>query len=674
MKIQCLTFAAIMMMTLASRAGDAATQQGPRKMTDQELQAVRDGFDQRVAQAFAADEGQPLKRAAKRPALYKENDTYVRQYSWSIVDYATRCFLLNEQLEEANAALVENARHYFDHPADINNRDSFHWHSEMLCRLIEMFGPKGTMAAGRLTEETRKTLMEQVWLYAKKRSNFQEASTSDTWHLDNSENHHSQDFLTCWHWAKLAKDMPDLKDRKYDDGHTVAEHYAAWTRYIKEYCAQRGRKGMNLEIASDGYNVVWMKGFLNVYDFAEEAALKSRVGAMLDLYWALWAQEQIDGVRGGGKTRIYQSGPARQGHNELRGLAWFYFGIGKPVPAASPLMPMLTSRYRPPLVVIDLALDVAGRGRYEVRQRPLGLAVEGHSGGGDARLRPDDGGTQRYSWCSPDFILGCLMYRNRPRNDWVAINAQNRWHGAIFAGDVDARIVPQVRAADERTAYNSDWAVQSKGTLICQKAEYTNGLEMRVWFARSLLPELLRENGWVFVKAPRAYAAVRVVSGDADWDVRLPTIGAGPGDGNAPRKADAKNVVVQTSPGSGVPMVAMKGKVGSPQGAWLLCTDDRTPVIMETASAGDFTSYEAFRKAVAALPVSFRDNVLTWTGLSGERFTFHANYSQDPTINGKPVEYSPPKAYDSPFIQGDWDGGVVTIAKDGRRLVLDFAR
>ena len=41
-------------------------------------------------------------------------------------------------------------------------------------------------------------------------------------------------------------------------------------------------------------------------------------------------------------------------------------------------------------------------------------------------------------------------------------------------------------------------------------------------------------------------------------------------------------------------------------------------------------------------------------------------------VNGVPINYSPAKCYDSPFIQGDWGSGVVTIQKGDRKLTLDF--
>ena len=41
-------------------------------------------------------------------------------------------------------------------------------------------------------------------------------------------------------------------------------------------------------------------------------------------------------------------------------------------------------------------------------------------------------------------------------------------------------------------------------------------------------------------------------------------------------------------------------------------------------------------------------------------------------INGKPVELAPVKVYDSPFVQSEWDSGVVTIQFGDEKRVLDF--
>jgi hypothetical protein len=157
-----------------------------------------DGFDQRVQGALGARRGKPLVRARNEPPLAPGRGNYVRAYSFSVVEFATRCFLLGEQIPEANAALVENAQHYLEHPADIHDRDSFHWHSEMLLRLVELFGTKGLKTAGRMGPEAAEKVMAVVWEYAKQCSKVSDADVerSRTWHVAESENHHLQIITT----------------------------------------------------------------------------------------------------------------------------------------------------------------------------------------------------------------------------------------------------------------------------------------------------------------------------------------------------------------------------------------------------------------------------------------------------------------------------------------------
>jgi len=214
-------------------------------MTDAELIAVRDGFDTRVDDAFKAEAGRPLVRAEKLPPLSPGRGAYVRGYSFSIMTFAARCFRLGEQLEEANAALVENAQFYLDKPMALHDRDSFHWHSEVLCRTIEFYGRNGSLHAGRLSEEAEDRMMEALWAYAREHSRVEMGAPSSeeeerrrvpartsailadptqTWHVSESENHHVQTFSTNWHYAKLARANPAFADRPYEDGHKAEEH------------------------------------------------------------------------------------------------------------------------------------------------------------------------------------------------------------------------------------------------------------------------------------------------------------------------------------------------------------------------------------------------------------------------------------------------------------------
>jgi hypothetical protein len=64
--------------------------------------------------------------------------------------------------------------------------------------------------------------------------------------------------------------------------------------------------------------------------------------------------------------------------------------------------------------------------------------------------------------------------------------------------------------------------------------------------------------------------------------------------------------------------------------------------------------------------------VLRYRGLADDAFTFFADQSRPPLVNEVPVDYAPARALDSPFVQAEWDSGVVTLQKGARRLVLDF--
>jgi hypothetical protein len=621
-RIKNLPFLLTILATVAGAAAESA-------------EAIVAGFEQRVERMFRAESGQPLTRARKRPPLNPGRGNYVRAYSYSMVAFAARCFYLGEMLDAANAALAENARHYLDNPLDINDRDSFHWHAESVLRLVEMYGSSGSVHPGRLTQETEALVLEPIWVYAKSVSALEKAEheRSQTWHIYLSENHHAMIMTLCWHFAKIAKERPEYRHLKYDDGATAAEHFRAWNAYFPVYCLERARKSPCIEMMSGGYNSTLIKGFYNFYDFGD-AQVRRAAGLLLDLYFAYWAQEQIDGVSGGGKSRIYFHNGLRSSRHGMAPLAWFYFGIGSPPMVHGHDMGAALSGYRPPAVVADIAVDVLGRARYEVRQRPQGLGQTGRplktaTTTEPTRMRTDGGGILRYSFCDPAFIIGTPMTAARPLEDWAAISSQNRWQGVIFAGGEDARIVPIVRPKDERVVMNGQWSVQSKGCLITQKLRYhKGGAAMIVWLSRRGLGTPLEEDGIVFVEAAGAFAAIRIVQGGYEWsDIA---------DGRA-----------------------------------MLLTQEYSPVILEVMAKSDEPDLDAFKRRVKACEIRLDDSLLSYTSIYGDSLTFDSGEAI-PTINGEALEYAPRKVFASPFLNADWNSGVVSITKGERSKVLDF--
>jgi hypothetical protein len=611
-----------------------------------------EGFDSRVESWFRADSGKPLKRAAKQAPLGPGRGNYTRAYSYSIVGFAARCFRFGEMLDEANAALVENARHYLDHPKDIIDRDSFHWHADIVMRLIDMYGPKGTVHPGRLTAVTETICLKPIWIYVKTsaKHNKPDHATTKTWDFHSTENHHAMDFSLQWHFAKIAMNKSDYQNLELDDGSSLKDCYRAWSEYIVVYCRERAKKGVSIEIMCPGYNAVWLKGFYNFRDFGEPEVRRS-AGMFLDLYWAYWAQEQLHGVEGGGKARIRGVNGFKHTIHGIPALGWFYFGIGAKPNEINAEINALLSDYQPPAVVAEIARSARDGGPYEIRQRAQGL---GEQGVGEAvmsddmkpnKFRTDGGGIIRYSYCDPAFTIGTLMTEARPLKDWVHISAQSRWQGVIFGDNPAARIVPVVRPAGKaRDVLNGQWSVQSKGSLITQKLKGNkSGGPMIVWMPAEGMGEPVREGDIVFVETEGAYAAIRVIDSEfeiTEKEISNPSI-------EGPRRV-------------------------APPGTIILPEDDFAPVMIEVMAKRDLDGFEAFKRKVKACEPEMRGTVLHCDTIYGDRLTLDTAWKKPPTINGTPVNYAPPKVLESPFLNSDYNSGVVTIRSGSRRMVLDF--
>lgn len=617
-------------------------------LTDSELGAVQSGFDTRRDNGIAALKSyfEKHKGDANRDPLMVEapasaGGTRTSAYASSVGAYALTVMWTNDepQLPKANAALLKMLNYFIRNRDARDGVDNFYWWTSQLTQTINLFGSHGIRAKGRLDSATEDAAYELMWIWAKENSKSDEATIHDDyWYVWGSENHHVKRFVTCWSFSLLLSKDARYRDRRYDDGQNVVQHLNAWTAFAKDYLSQRARRGLFIEAGSQ-YNVDSLRAIYDLYDLSDDAELKRRAGSFLTLYWASWAEEQIDGVQGGGKAREYLKW-GLGGNSVLEHLSWFYFGMGKELMPESDdgEIVFLLSDYRVPAVVLDIALDVKNRGSYEIRQWPLGLALHGYNEPPNYRIDIKGGRLLRYSYCTPSFILGTMMEESRPETDWAEISAQNRWQGVIFSGDIDARIFPVPAGIDgagkidkSASSYNSFWSVQSKGALITQKLK--TGLHvgpMRVWFSHAGLSERGESEGWVFTVAPGAYAAIRIVSGASHW------------------QADDK-------------------------GDWLVSDDEFSPIIMEVAQKSDFADFKAFRQKVQSHPVQFKDKTLEYTSLAGDSFTFYADYRQPPRINGKPVDYAPPQAsLRSPFVNADWNSGVVSLKKDARHVTLDF--
>jgi len=523
-------------------------------LSDAELSAVLGGFEARRDEVLARQVADP----------------YPATGVWHYADFALAALYRNERLDEANEALLTIRREFPVNPDPQRGPgdpevDDFHWSINLLQRIYWLFGSRSDRFPGRLSPVAEAALLEIFWDSARRHCRIEQAAEGREWWVWGSENHGAMSRSGFWGTAQILAEAPDYRARRYEDGSTPAEMAAAWNAYFLRYARERASRGLLVEIAST-YNKYTLQGWYNLADFAADPVLRARARGLLDLFWADWAIEQIDGVRGGGKHRIYPGVTSALGARfSGTGMSWLYFGLGVPRSQHPAHMCAATSDYRPPVCVVDLALDVEGREEYEYVSRRPGLNLLPKPEAADWQtyvLRPDFGGILRYSYCTPDFVMGTSMMEARPAEDWAAISSQNRWDGVVFGGDPNACLFAQPLPPERGSEYNSHWSVQHRGAMILQKLRtHRHAHGQRIWFPACLARQ--DREDWVIVEAPRAYAAVRIVRGGGSW--------------------------------------------------------------------------------VEAVPE-----------------------------DGAPLDLQPARVYDSPFIEGDWDAGVVTLRKGERSAVLDF--
>ena len=104
----------------------------------------------------------------------------------------------------------------------------------------------------------------------------------------------------------------------------------------------------------------------------------------------------------------------------------------------------------------------------------------------------------------------------------------------------------------------------------------------------------------------------------------------------------------------------------------MLLDKEYAPVILEVMAKSDVSSFDVFKARVKACRIRMKGPVLEYKTIYGEQLTFDTSASEAPTINGRPVNYAPKRVFESPFLNADWNSGIVTISKGDRKKVLSF--
>ena len=485
--------------------------------------------DARFAAAWESRRGEAYREVPVAPPVFNGHPRFARPYSLAIIHFALRVFHNAETnaYALANRKIIENCRFYIENTDVRDDRDSFYWNVGELCRAVLHYGAKGDVAPGRLSSEAEAAFREMAFGYCHDISKLSDATCdgTKTWRVYESENHHVQRNSALWQLMHiLLKADPKHGARVLADGGTLRAHYDAWEKFFCAWMRERAKRSMFIEVQSRGYGIHTIKNIYPLYDFSERPETRRLAKNFLDLYWALWAQEQIDGASGGGMSRVYPAG-ARSTYGEAAVWAYWYFGLNPSFGRRPYGMDYvcLDSAYRPHPLIGKIAADAAARGVYEIEMRPLGWALP-EDKYPDYRPDPEWGRIYRYTYATPDFIVGTQMYPQAAFTNWCMISSQNRFHGVVY-GPRDAQLLPLPEPKGRHVkgsklpslAYNGFWSMQRNGTLLTRKnrhPRYSGGI--LVWLsAAGGVDKAEKDGDWYFTKCGGAYSAVRVAKGGA---------------------------------------------------------------------------------------------------------------------------------------------------------------
>jgi pectinesterase len=585
---------------------------------------------------------------------------------------------LNRELPEANLLLHQAQQAIIAHEKgegemtiEIASSEHVKWQMRTWNRLYQLFHDKSLFYPGRLDTKAQAMIEEMFWLYVSKMSRYERAGLDHVWSIHGSENHEMMHYSNALLALQALKNSPKYKSHILPDGRDIKTHYEAWNSYYKEYCVSRAKYGLLVEVFSAYGPSYTLPEMMNMRDLSEDEVLRKRMDKLLHLIWADWAVGQLNGVRGGGRTRIYKEDPenirelTQWGEGDrwrnmsrvlLNESEWWSPRQVPNHPIQGMAFVMGTTGYRLPEVIMDIAQDVEGRGEYTYVARRIAKQKQMLAKNIPVKhapwyaLDPEDPRMIGYDYSTPDYVMGSLLIDpTLPRvsshlylegqdllEGYPALTSQNRYHGIVFASDVNARVVPQCEGLANRKTYGEQQAVQYENVLLVQrhaKAKTTGDMRV-IWGGQGMRSRLTEHSGWLILKEGKAWLGVKGFSRNkpntacgSTWD----------------------NDVI------------------------LRMNDGKAPVAFVAGQINDFSDIDLFANYLQGFTGKLQNGRFILTKKSKDFLSLHLESGALPEIYGKPINLNPDMLFDSPFISSKHGSGVVTIDKGHRKLKIDMS-
>jgi hypothetical protein len=130
-------------------------------LADTALAQVRAECEKRCDAFFRKQSGKAFTPAPIKKDWNHRGD-FTRYYNQSILLFAARALYLNEQVNEANAALREMCQYHLDRPQTLLEIHSFQNVPSELVSLCLFYGPEGSRKKGLISAETYQVILKTL--------------------------------------------------------------------------------------------------------------------------------------------------------------------------------------------------------------------------------------------------------------------------------------------------------------------------------------------------------------------------------------------------------------------------------------------------------------------------------------------------------------------------------
>jgi hypothetical protein len=490
-----------------------------------------------------------------------------------------------------------------------------------------------------------------------------------------TENH----WLMYYTSLYLACQMfPDSGPEAWYNGKSAKENMAESEDYIRDWIKLTTSYGQG-EYDSPNYIEEYTRPLALLAGWAEDEELRQLSRMMLDYVILDFAVENLDGLYGGAHSRLYPRYVLRPGLAASARHAWLLWGQGEFQNNGGNLI-MALSGYVPPAILHRIASDrdtayvqkELKRTRWRLRNAgPEAFEVDG-------RITTP---VYKYTYVHPDYMLGSsqggilqpiqqqtwsLLWRDENMlevsNTMFGIQPYSSpFEGTMYfvadwdtVTDLIARSKVDYDSPDKLeggSPYEQIFQHTSSLIALYSIPEDTRFPHIQTLFSRDLQDREEDTSGWIFAKGGAIYLAYLPFAGGewrpVDWTGLLKGGAGGWFSTNFEELAAGSEFYVSTALNNGY--------------------------ILQVAPASDFATYETFKDAIRALPVTVTLDPLpavTYTNLDGE--VLKAVYDGHLSVDDTDVDPREWNLFDGPYTQAERESQSLEMTHDGERYFLDF--